>query len=84
MTDKDFLQVNWEWQFNFGHIFESENSIIDIIIMSRVNLSVPATRDKTPAPKSPAAASTPNKKSGTLKKNKVMILIHILDVNTQY
>jgi len=40
--------------------------------MSRVNatLSVPATRDKTPAPKSPAAASTPNKKSGTLKKNK--------------
>ena len=49
--------------------------------MSRVNLSVPATRDKTPAPKSPAAASTPNKKSGTLKKNKVMILIHILELN---
>ena len=39
--------------------------------MSRVNLSVPATRDKTPAPKPPAAASSPNKKSGTLKKNKV-------------
>ena len=53
--------------------------------MSRVNLSVPATRDKTPAPKSPAAASTPNKKSGTLKKNKVgdnfLIQIHISDVN---
>jgi len=35
--------------------------------MSRVNLSVPATRDKTPAPKPPAVAS-PNKKSGTLPK----------------
>ena len=51
--------------------------------MSRVNLSVPATRDKTPAPKSPAAASTPNKKSGTLKKNKVMILIHISETSSR-
>jgi len=34
--------------------------------MSRVNLAVPATRDKTPAPKPPA--SSPNKKSGTLTK----------------
>ena len=40
--------------------------------MSRVNLAVPATRDKTPAPKPPA--SSPNKKSGTLtKKTKVRL-----------
>ena len=49
--------------------------------MSRVNLSVPATRDKTPAPKPPAVAS-PNKKSGTLpKKNNKAKVKHVHKIN---